>query len=716
MALSVEDQIGSWVVGTCLDSLFLGLVMTQIVSYFNTFGRNDPRALRLYVCVGWLAWSVWRRRSACNALSWRKIVLHFDETDNAKAPTPLEIVMTGILGILAFTTVWSGQGYYLYRLYNLSNKNWWIVIAIASSAFISCVLCITACALYVGRGLTTAVNLYYSAYPIVIVADVSLSLSTTFYLLRFRHDASPDTANTVRSLVLFIFQTAAPGTFIIARYVADPWWESHDSGKVWAFSILWTLNARSTTRKRLRRSVLNSTHVLAVGDSRAVFSTIRFRTESGARPSRTATESDLNESMSTGQPTRLEEPSIFESDGVSDISSLACTVGGGPVARKGISEPGPKSFYILSETTRAWGPSCRGDWLSFPVGYMSTSIVSPSIPQTVGARLVGTTLDLLLLGLVSGQIAKYWARHRHRRRRLADPLVLRVYVAWLACLIWCKSSLNFALVWQVVIVHFGEAQDPSILLMVNDVERHLFGVLAILVITIVCTSQAYYIHRLYIISNKNRPLAITISVMSFTSYLLSVLSASLFMTPAIVTAHSEVELATKFLFAAYPLVIVCDLSLTLITAIFLFYFRRHVHPTTATVLTRLIVLIIQTAAPATIVTVINFVLTVTLPHFSQIPPSGVLSVGSIWAFSVMWSINARIDPGVQLPSTCHGGVSDIVALSSQPSLIDKGSPTHNLQVRRPKPRASKSTHSDATSCVFVGAKSNYLVNRDMMSS
>ncbi|SJL08587.1 uncharacterized protein ARMOST_11953 [Armillaria ostoyae] len=153
------------------------------------------------------------------------------------------------------------QCFFCYRLYALS-KMWWIAAPIM--------------VIYV-LGLTSAVvGTYYIAsselgrlahwgklfsvhYATAFVADVLLSSSTAWFLLKNRKHVLPQTASLLNALVRLTFQTAALPAIcavinLIFVYAGDNYSKNvvtvfiQALPKLYAISMMWTLNARRAIR------------------------------------------------------------------------------------------------------------------------------------------------------------------------------------------------------------------------------------------------------------------------------------------------------------------------------------------------------------------------------------------------------------------------------------------------------------------------------------
>ncbi|KAF7304087.1 hypothetical protein MIND_00640200 [Mycena indigotica] len=297
--LSAADSIGPWLVCTGLDLFFLGVISTQIVRYFDNFGKSDPRWLLSYVAG--LA-SITCVKSCFNfALIWRKIVVQLVLWDGVPTVVPPDLVLVKLIGISAIlivSTVCYVQGYYLYRLYTMSGRNRYLVAPIALVLLSSwCLAMYTVRALKLaslGSTYLSTRTAYYIYFAMLVLGDVTLTLSTIFFLLRLRQNALPSSACLVNKLIMLIFQSALPGTsaMVVNFSVTLAFLETSQVppassmilSKLWAFSLMWTLNARCQHRVQLQSVCDTEGGALTPTLSREnrISASLQFRARSGA--------------------------------------------------------------------------------------------------------------------------------------------------------------------------------------------------------------------------------------------------------------------------------------------------------------------------------------------------------------------------------------------------------------------------------------------------
>ncbi|KAK0442381.1 hypothetical protein EV421DRAFT_1904158 [Armillaria borealis] len=148
------------------------------------------------------------------------------------------------------------QCYFCYRLWVVSER-WWVVLPIV----LVCIFAIIAAILTVQRIVHFEASLPYwmsAHFATVFVADVLLAATTGFFLLKTRRNVMPQTVGMINALLRLTFQTAMPAVVcalltLICVYlppdkprVANTF--NQALPKLYAISMMWTLNARKDIR------------------------------------------------------------------------------------------------------------------------------------------------------------------------------------------------------------------------------------------------------------------------------------------------------------------------------------------------------------------------------------------------------------------------------------------------------------------------------------
>ncbi|KAJ7890254.1 hypothetical protein B0H13DRAFT_2531306 [Mycena leptocephala] len=262
-----------------------------------------------------------------------------------------------------------------------------------------------------------------------------------------------------------------------------------------------------------------------------------------------------------------------------------------------------------------------------------------------GPWLIGTSVELVLQGVVSTQFVKYFGTYRD------DPLAMKAYVAGLAVMTCSLSIQMFVIVWYLFAVRFGTF---LFLGTPHAYETMLTGSSGIVRAVIGLYVQAYFCSRLFLLSKKwyiVAPLA-TIFGTTFVANLLGICYY-------IFGEANNFPMVEKWFDIALPLNMAGDIALTTSTAYFLIKYKKNVLPQSVGILNALIRLTFQTAAPATICAFVNFVVSLTFPNVYPSARAFAATAFNIVlpklaAFSMMWTLNAR----QHIRSTLHPHVSD----------------------------------------------------------
>ncbi|KAJ7025800.1 hypothetical protein C8F04DRAFT_126642 [Mycena alexandri] len=246
--------LGPWLVGGCLDLFLQGVLMTQFVNYFS-FYNDDKMVLRIIVMVLFLL-TVLKSIHAF-AIIWIQSIVYFGDLQGAillnyttwwQSGNPLMVALVGFYV----------QLYFCWRLWVISKK-WYVAGPIALLflfGFISIV---------VGTYFITVVNLaqigvWFAAHlSSVFAGDIIMCFTTAYFLLKTKSDVLPQTVGLITALVRLTFQTAAPAALCAMFNLIFSQHNPGGSGiistafnmmlpKLYAVSMMWTLNARRTIR------------------------------------------------------------------------------------------------------------------------------------------------------------------------------------------------------------------------------------------------------------------------------------------------------------------------------------------------------------------------------------------------------------------------------------------------------------------------------------
>jgi len=299
----------------------------------------------------------------------------------------------------------------------------------------------------------------------------------------------------------------------------------------------------------------------------------------------------------------------------------------------------------------------------------------------LGPWLIGCLVDVLLQGVLFGQFSRYYTTYTD------DKLGPRLLVLGLFIITTLKSIHSFAATWTIYILHFKDL-NGAIMLMYT--EWWLTGS-GLMVASIGLYVQAFFCHRLWVISKKNYLFVVPIVVVLIFAYVASCV-ATYYITLGYKANH---EIATWFA-AHLSSVFAGDFLITTSIAYFLLKSRREVLPQTVGLINALVRLTFLTSAPAAMCAMLNLV-------FSQIYTgdnkliSAAFNQGlaKLYAFSMMWTLNARRslradmnkDPSTELsnrrPSARNGSQSTTVDVRRMFHLSSdeaKSSNTHDFKM------------------------------------
>ncbi|KAK0213622.1 hypothetical protein IW262DRAFT_1410506 [Armillaria fumosa] len=252
----VATTLGPWLVGLCLDLLLQGVLTSQFSNYYSWYSNTD--GYRFTVAVGVLAVVTALKSIQCFVIVWVQQIVYFNDFDSAadmRNTTWYERCNTLFVGLIALYV----QFYFCYRLYAIS-KLWWIVAPILF-LYLFAVGSVAAAIHYISNSQESN-NLapWLSAhYAIVFAGDVLLAGTTAYFLLKTKKDVLPQTVGIINALIRLTFQTATPAAVcalinLIFIYLKNPNITGFSNvfiqaqPKLYAISMMWTLNARRRIR------------------------------------------------------------------------------------------------------------------------------------------------------------------------------------------------------------------------------------------------------------------------------------------------------------------------------------------------------------------------------------------------------------------------------------------------------------------------------------
>ncbi|KAJ7131843.1 hypothetical protein C8R43DRAFT_1133515 [Mycena crocata] len=250
----VAAWLGPWLVGTCLDLILQGCLCCQFVNYF-TYYRDDKPALRIAVSV--LVVLTLLKSAQAFAIVWIQNIVYFGDVQGAILLNYTTWWQSGnplIVGLMGFYV----QCYFSFRLWVISKR--WYVVAPVATLFLFGFLSIVVGTYFISVADGPKITAWFAAHlSAVFAGDVILSFTTAYFLLKSKKDVLPQTVGLISALVRLTFQTAAPAAlcamFNLIFSQVNPGGPGITSTafnqalpKLYAVSMMWTLNARRTIR------------------------------------------------------------------------------------------------------------------------------------------------------------------------------------------------------------------------------------------------------------------------------------------------------------------------------------------------------------------------------------------------------------------------------------------------------------------------------------
>ncbi|KAJ7021799.1 hypothetical protein C8F04DRAFT_1313308 [Mycena alexandri] len=254
--------LGPWLIGFGLDIFLQGILTSQFFNYYSWY-KDDHQPLQIIVAI--LAIGTYLKSCQAFAVVWNIFIVRYGDFEGGFR--------------LSFTAWWEAgnalmvasiglyvQSYFCYRLWMISRR--WYIAAIVETVGVFA-FGAAAVVTYINSGTVSTPNIklisfwFSSHMAAVFITDILISTLTAYYLLRARKDVLPQTAGSIDALVRLTFQTAALATLgalinLIFTQVDIPTGTpepasilslfSMSLAKLYAISMMWTLNARRTIR------------------------------------------------------------------------------------------------------------------------------------------------------------------------------------------------------------------------------------------------------------------------------------------------------------------------------------------------------------------------------------------------------------------------------------------------------------------------------------
>ncbi|KAJ7723502.1 hypothetical protein DFH07DRAFT_1005273 [Mycena maculata] len=276
--IAAEYFLGPWALVLNWSSKESSL-LKQFVKYFGTY-RDDPLALKIF--VGILAVGTYVKSIEAFTIIWFQLVINFGDlvaANNLRYTAWFE----SITPVTAAIIVLYVQSYFCLRFLRMSKK--WYLAAPLSIMFIGGFVAIALACHYNFIDDGISFSWYRASVIIGLIADILLTSGTTYFLIRSRQNVLPQSVGMLNALIRLTFQTAAPATVCsLINFVLSYTFPAVIPGarptssiatniifpKLYAVSMMWTLNARQDIRM-----AFDPSHVAETGTSA---SGLNFRT------------------------------------------------------------------------------------------------------------------------------------------------------------------------------------------------------------------------------------------------------------------------------------------------------------------------------------------------------------------------------------------------------------------------------------------------------
>ncbi|KAF7327266.1 hypothetical protein MKEN_00304000 [Mycena kentingensis (nom. inval.)] len=229
---TVSLILGPFLAAGAIDLFLQGVLAMQFASYFNWY-RDDKWQLKLVVLVHNLA-------QVLPSFAWWDV-------GNTVMGAMIEFYV---------------QSYFVWRLYVISKK-WWLAALVEFVCFFSLAMSAVVTRMVVTQNSAHIAPWISARVGAIFTGDVLVTTLTTYFLLRSRKDVLPETTGLINALLRLTFQTAAPSALCALLYLIISQFKistgtpipspiivvfNMPMSKLYAISMMWTLNARKTIR------------------------------------------------------------------------------------------------------------------------------------------------------------------------------------------------------------------------------------------------------------------------------------------------------------------------------------------------------------------------------------------------------------------------------------------------------------------------------------
>ncbi|KAJ7607537.1 hypothetical protein FB45DRAFT_1040219 [Roridomyces roridus] len=246
--LGVSTILGPWLIGICISLVLQGVVLTQLVKYFETY-RRDP--LLLKALVGMVGTLSLLSSVQYFTIIWVEAIVHYGHLRSYEALV-YGSWLEGVIPLFTAFRMLVVQGYFCYRLFVIS-KNRYIAAAL-SAIFSFALIASVVCTAYIARG-PLQFDLMYVWYEVFLIAGlvgaILLTGTTIYFSLKNRRQTTSQTTGLINTILTLAIQSAAPAAIcavlnlvIVHTVIRGGPAVTIVMPKVYVFSMMWTLNSR----------------------------------------------------------------------------------------------------------------------------------------------------------------------------------------------------------------------------------------------------------------------------------------------------------------------------------------------------------------------------------------------------------------------------------------------------------------------------------------
>ncbi|THV02583.1 hypothetical protein K435DRAFT_836258 [Dendrothele bispora CBS 962.96] len=262
-----EFLLGPWLVGCYFDAFLQGILCCQFYNYVLHYWATDRKFIKLAV-VG-LGFLTVVRTIHCFVLMWIQQIQHFSDLQGAILLNYTAWWQTGsplFVALIGFYV----QSYYCYRLYVISNR--YAVVLPLFSIFLFALISICLATYFIDQEIDKKIALWFAVHlSFVCAGDLLLAATTATFLLRSKKNVLPQHSGLITALVRLTFQTALPAAICaLLNLVFSQTYSGQNNlvstgfntlmPKVYAISMMWTLNSRRSIRGTTTHSSTSRSH------------------------------------------------------------------------------------------------------------------------------------------------------------------------------------------------------------------------------------------------------------------------------------------------------------------------------------------------------------------------------------------------------------------------------------------------------------------------